>query len=115
MNNSLNMDEPVSPRKPTDSYKEREAWLVKVIEALNAVHNSKEWSTLKGELFDGALESVEKQLVSEAEKLEICLPNLYRLQGERKWAKKYSKLELLAETYRVELANIRKVLINPPN
>lgn len=113
MNNSFSLESPVSQEKPDDRLREREAKLVRLIEALGALDASKEWSTLKEELFDGALESIEGKIRIEADKAEILLPELYRLQGERKWAKKYSKLDTLADSYRVELANIRRTLIPP--
>lgn len=113
MNNSFTLETPVSPEKPDTRLREREAKLVRMIEAATYVSLSKEWSTLKEELFDGAFESIESRIKAEAEKPELNLPELYRLQGERKWAKRYS-MEHLIDMYRTELAQIRKTLINPP-
>lgn len=96
----------------TDQLKEREAKLVRMIEALAALGTSREWSTLKSELFDGALETIENRIKSEAGKTELNDPELYRLQGERKWARRYADLAALADTFRAELAQIRK--IKPP-
>lgn len=116
MNNSLNID--LSPEFPEETgqkerLREREAKLVRTIEALVGVSQSNEWSSLKTELFDKTLETVEQKLRLEAEKPEVCLPELYRLQGERKWARRYADPLLLVEEFRVELAHIRKQL-NPP-
>lgn len=115
MNNSLHVDLDESflgePRDQ-EPLREREAKLVRTIEALVALSQSNEWSSLKDELFDKALESIELKLRLEAEKPEVSLPELYRLQGERKWAKRYADPLSLVENYRVELAHIRKQL-NP--
>ncbi len=116
MNNSLNIDLDEGFLKETDNkevLREREAKLVKTIEALVALTKSHEWSTLKEELFDEALESIERRIAAEAHKPELSLPELYRLQGERKWAKRYADPISLVDTMRAELANIRKQL-NPP-
>lgn len=116
MNNSLNVDlaqEFLEETKSQEPLREREAKLVRTIETLVALSQSNEWSSLKDELFDEALASIELRIRLEAEKPEVNLPDLYRLQGERKWAKRYADPISLVDTYRVELAHIRKQL-NPP-
>lgn len=107
MNNSLNYEEEVSRAKPDSLLREREAKLVRMIEAIAALGQSPEWSTLKDELFDGALESVERRIKDEADKADLNTPELYRLQGERKWARRYADLTKLSDMYRAELAHIR--------
>jgi hypothetical protein len=113
MNNSLNFEEEVSHAKPDTLLREREAKLVRMIEAIAALGQSLEWSTLRTELFDGALETIEKRMRDEADKAELNTPELYRLQGERKWAKRYADLPKLSDQYRAELAHIRKQLLKP--
>lgn len=114
MNNSLHFEiEEVSQEKPDERVQEREAKLVRMIEALSVINDSREWSTLKKELFDGVLETIESRQRTEAEKSEVSLPEMYRLQGEKKWAKRYSNFDDLINNYRAELANIRK--LNPPD
>lgn len=117
MNNSLNIDlsEDFSQEKPVDQtpLREREAKLIRLIEALVALSQSNEWSTLKKELFDDVLESIERNIRNEADKVDISLPSVYKLQGEKKWARNYANPLLLVDNYRAELANIRKQL-NPP-
>lgn len=95
-----------------DRLRERESKLVRMIEALVALSQSNEWSTLKDELFDGAAEQIEQRMHLEVGKSEVNLPELYRLQGERKWAKRYADPQTLVGSWRNELANIRKQL-NP--
>lgn len=113
MNNSLQVDlDPdfLEETSGQELLREREAKLVRMIEALAALSSSNEWSTLKDELFDGALESIESKIRSEADRPELNLPELYRLQGERKWAKRYADPKTLVGNYRRELANIRNQL-----
>lgn len=111
MNNALIKldDEPIVP---SEHLMEREAKLVRLIEAYTILAGSSAWSTLKDELFIGALESIENRIRVENEKPELNIPELYRLQGEKKWAKRYASPETYVETLRAELAHIRK--INPP-
>lgn len=115
MNNSLNIEiyDDFAEKQPDVSLlREREAKLVRLIESFHALSESKEWSTLKEELFEGALQSIENRLKTEADKPEVSLPEIYRLQGERKWVKRYADPVSLVERYRIELAHIRKQ-INP--
>jgi NADH:ubiquinone oxidoreductase subunit E len=84
---------------------------VKLIEALGSLRKNKEWSTLKEELFDDALDTLDRKQATEAEKSNIDLPTLYRIQGQKAWVRRYD-FDYLTEMYRLELANIRKQL-NP--
>lgn len=117
MNNSLNIDLSTDflteDTRPTELLREREAKLIRMIEALVALSKSPEWSTLKEELFSDVLDSIEKSIRSEADKPEVNISAIYRLQGEKKWARNYADPLLLVDNYRAELANIRKQL-NPP-
>lgn len=89
---------------------EREGELVKLIELLRKIDRSSEWRTLKEELFDGALKSLESRLASESKKSELNLPEIYRLQGQIRWANRYADLGKLAEVLRLELKGIQKQL-----
>lgn len=91
----------------TTSLKEREAKLVRIIEALLRVSEAADWYTLKTEIFDGLVETLERRISAEAKKPEVVPSELYRLQGQLGWAKKYSNLENLAQVFKVELTNIR--------
>lgn len=116
MNNSFNVDLNEDFREETRDetpLREREAKLVRLIEVFDALSRSAEWSSLKQELFDGALESIESRMRDEARKPEVSLPALYRLQGERTWAKRYSDPVSYVSQLTAELAAIRKQL-NPP-
>lgn len=87
---------------------EREAKLVKMIEALGQVAVSDDWRVLKELIFDDLVNNLERRIVNEARANEINLPELYKLQGQLSWAKKYANLEELNNTFKVELKNIRK-------
>lgn len=88
--------------------KAEEARLVRVIEALQGIQSSKEWSTLKIEVFENLANVLEKDIKYEARK-EDCDPRkLNRLSGELKWAEKYADLQKLEHSYRLQLQNIRK-------
>lgn len=111
MNNSLSIElvEDSIPETRQELLRERDSKLVRIIEALDAIMQSNEWRTLKEEVFDDVLLSVGKRLELETAKPEVSLSEIYRLQGERKWAKQYSRLEVLRDRYRTELASIRKI------
>jgi len=113
MNNALivelNTEEVIDPRR-VEALRERDSELVRMIEAIDALLKSNEWSTLKELEFDKTVATLEANLANEATKSEISAPTIYRLQGELKWARKFSKLENLSDQYRKELNGIRKVV-----
>ncbi len=115
MNNSKIIQDEVSltleQSDNTELLREREANLVKVIESIEAVSQSSDWSTLKS-VFDSRTESLEKQLRSESEQHTLNDSEMYRLQGRLFEARKYN-LDKLNETYREELSNIRRTLTQP--
>lgn len=89
--------------------KEREATLVRIIEAISRVKVSAEWSTLKSLIFDSTVEHLEKRLKHEAEQMELNTSQIHHLQGQLQWARKYADLTKLEDTYRIELSNIRRL------
>lgn len=91
-----------------------EARLLKIIEALQGIVQSKEWSTLKTEVFDNLVNVLEKDLKTEAEKVDCNPMKLNRITGELTWAKKYANLEKLEAAYRVQLQNVRLKLHGKP-
>ena len=84
-----------------------EARLLRIIEAIQGIVQSKEWSTLKTELFDSLVNVLEKDLRTEAKKENPDPNKLTRLSGEIKWAERYSDLTKLENSYRVQLQNCR--------
>lgn len=113
MNNSILLEvsnEETPDRTPI--LREREGILVNLIEAIGSLSQTREWSTLKTHVFDGAVENLEKRLASESMKMPLNEKEIYKLQGQILSAKKYS-LDALLDTFRLELTNVRKQL-NPP-
>lgn len=93
---------------PKSALRERESYLVRVIEAIGRVSGTADWKILKNEIFDSLVETLERRIKSETQKEVLNDPELYRLQGQLGWAKKFSRLEELAQVFKVELINIRK-------
>lgn len=113
MNNSQFSLERFLSDEPQDRspwLKEREATLVRLIETLRRVAQSEDWSSLKKELFDGVVETLEKQQKSEAEKDKPDPLALAKINGQLVWARKYSDLAKLADAFMPELKNIRAQL-----
>ena len=90
--------------------RQREGELVKIIEAIGKIAETDEWNVLKTHIFAPLEETLEKRLVTEANKLEISDAELHRLQGQLIWAKKYADFKKLAEFFKLELVNVHKQL-----
>lgn len=103
-------DEPEIDRTPW--FRQRETELITTIETIRRVAQSDDWIKLKSLIFEGLEESLDKRLKSEAEKLEVNLPETYRLQGQLIWAKKYADFDKLAEFFKNELIGVRNNLKN---
>lgn len=110
MNNSQIILEEELVVDTTVILRERKTELVKIIEAINKLAKNDSWQTLKEIVFDGLVESLQKRLRVECEKNELNAPEIYRLNGQLQWARRYSDLYKLAETYKIELNNITKKL-----
>ena len=89
--------------------------LTQIVEAINQVEVSGEWQKLKKLFLDEIVTNLEKQLASEAGKDEVNPPKIYRLQGELKWAKRYSDLKKLSEAKRQQIENIKNQIKNETN
>ncbi len=90
--------------------RERKVVLLKMIGAIDSLSKNKEWQVLKELVFDGAVEKLEKNLLMEVKKNELQPIQIYRLQGQLLWAKRYSDIYKLAEDYKLELNQITKKL-----
>ena len=88
--------------------------LTTLVETINRVESSEDWRKLKELFLDGIVDKLERQLKDEASKDEVDLPQVYRLQGQITWAKRYSNLKKISEEKRLEIENLKK-LINEPN
>lgn len=90
--------------------RKRQTDLIKIVDALAKLEETKEWDTLKELIFDKSLQAIERQLLSEALSQKIDINKLYKLQGEWVWAKQYSDIERFADTLKKQLEDIKKKL-----
>jgi hypothetical protein len=88
--------------------KEREAELIKIIEAIQGVKQTPAWSTLKSQIFDGVVTRFENELKDEAIRETPDTNKLNRISGQLTWAKRYADLDKLESVYRTELLGLRK-------
>lgn len=98
-------DEPQVDIRP--KLQEEEAKLLRIIEAAQGLQASKEWSTLKTEVFETLVASLERDLQDEAKKNDPDPRRLNRITGELTWAKRFASLEKFEGDYRVKLQNVR--------
>ncbi len=75
-----------------------------ILDALQNVEGSSYWKLLQQHLFGPELSKVKSQLEKEKEPIEM-----YRLQGEIKWAKRYD-FPTLIEKYRTTLQALKRKL-----
>lgn len=102
------MDEQLSQER-IESLRERESKLVRIVEAIDGLLKSSEWRTLKEEILDDLVSTINTEITLEVSKPEISLNKLYRLQGKKDWAQNYADLALLRNKYFKELLSIRKL------
>lgn len=81
--------------------------LAQIVEAINRVEASEDWQKLKRLVLDGFLSSLERQLKVESERKELNSPEIYRLQGQLTWARKYADLKKLSQFFNNQLQNIK--------
>lgn len=105
-NISLSLETPLDM---SEHLHEKESQLVKIIEAIERIEGSDEWSSLKSLIFNSEVENLERKLKYEAEQLQVNQPQINFIQGKLSWARKYADLRKLAESYRIELSNIKKL------
>ena len=86
---------------------DKQGELTQIIEAINRVEVSEDWQKLKKLLLDGVVSNLERQLANESLKKEINPSEIYRLQGQLTWAKKYVDLKKLSEFFRQQLEGIK--------
>jgi len=80
--------------------------MVQIVEAIAGIESSKDWKKLKKLVFDGVVANLERQLAHEAAKAEINDTEIYRLQGQLAWARKYADLGKLAQFFKDQIQNI---------
>ena len=108
MNNSFIQQEEQSDSLVREQASERENNLVRLIETVGRIRESKDWCSLKESVFDGQVSRLRKELFAEAKKDDPNPNRLNRITGELKWAERYSDLKKYEDSLRVELQAIRK-------
>ena len=99
-----------SEEKPdtTPLLRERQATILRIIEAIQEIEKTKAWSTLKTEIFHGLDKLLDNELRAEAKKEQPDPSRLNRLAGQLHWAERYADLSKLEERYRTELKQINQ-------
>lgn len=113
MNNSALTIENVMEVKSSKilSYlKERETFLVKVLEAIGELKKSEAWGKLSSEVFEGITERLERNLKDEAKKVPANTAVLANIAGQLSWAEKYSDLQKMEQSFFAELTSVREHL-----
>lgn len=91
-----------------EQVEKRRGELTRIIEAIRSVAASKEWGTLRELLFDDAVRALERRIISESSATNVKLDELYRLQGQLVWARKYADFDKLGEFFMKQLEGIKK-------
>lgn len=81
--------------------RQREEELVSIIESIHSIAGSSAWKTLEEYIFKELMDSINTRLQSASG------DELYRLQGEARWARKYANFSSLSEKYLAELQAIK--------
>lgn len=113
MNNSYIAIQSASLEEKVDilpNLRSEEEKLIKIIQAIDAVAASPEWQILKLNVFDGVVDSLERQKAIETSKQPINVDKVHSLNGQLAWAKKYSNFTTLSEAYRLRLREIKEKL-----
>ena|SRR3990167_1851104 len=82
------------------------ARLTRLLEAIDGVLKTKDWQTFAEIHFSKEEERIERLLLSEAKKTEVNDKEIYRLQGEMKWARRYADLRKWAEFIKRQLTQL---------
>lgn len=111
MNNSkIAIHNQEEPEDRTESLQKQKGELSLIVEAINRVEQSNDWQKLKELVLDGVVSSLERSLANEANGKELNLPEIYRLQGQLRWAKKYADLKKLADYYKLQIEGIKNLI-----
>src|SRR3990167_3709030 len=82
------------------------ARLTRLLEAIDGVMKTKDWQTFVEMHFSKEEERIERLLLSETKKTEVDDKEIYRLQGEMKWARRYADLRKWAEFIKRQLTQL---------
>lgn len=95
---------------PKTILQEEQTRLISILEALEKLDKTKEWTTVKELVFNRSLESIERQIKVESLATEINTDKLYKLQGEWVWAKQFCDIDRFVETIKKQLEDIKQRL-----
>ncbi len=113
MNNSKIAFYNVEEQEPDVAHlEEKRGETSQIVEAISRVEAHEDWQKLKRLVLDEVVSSLERRLLSKASDHEVNLPEVYRLQGQLEWARKYVDLKKLADSYRNQLEHIKYQLKN---
>ena len=101
-------DDPIIDITPT--LRAKEANLMTIIESLKNIATNRDWMILQERIFNEVVENLEKRLLSEAKKRPLDEGEIYSLNGQLTWARKYADLNKMVKDYWNELTNVRKQL-----
>lgn len=105
MNNAFLFDN-FEEEKPQDNQEEI-ARLTRMVEAIDGLLKTKDWQTLEELHFSKENGRIERLLLSETKKLQVDDKEIYRLQGEEKWAKRYADIRKWAEFLKNQLTELK--------
>ena len=101
-------DDPVIDITPT--LRAKESNLMAIIESLKIIATNRDWMILQERIFNEVEKNLEKRLLSEAKKRPLDEGEIYSLNGQLIWARKYADLNKMVKDYWNELTNVRKQL-----
>lgn len=90
--------------------REEETRLTKILIAIQNLAVTKEWKDVKEVLIEGLIIKLEDRLKNEAKKSPIEVEELYKIQGEIRWARQYADLNKYASTLKEKLLAVKKKL-----
>ena len=106
MNNAFLTDFEDFEEKPKDNQEEI-ARLTRLVEAIDGLLKTKDWQTLEELHFSQEKLRIERLLLSESKKLQVDDREIYRLQGENKWAMRYADIRKWAEFLKRQLTELK--------
>lgn len=89
--------------------RERQTKITKTLTALDGLAKSKEWSSLKEEVFDGLVERLSVSLFTESKKVPADVATLANLSGQLEIAERFDLVKY-QQKLRNELISIKKQL-----
>ncbi len=95
------------PKVDSEAIERRKSELTAIVEALKRVSSTSDWKTLKRLIFDGVVRTLQARLLEESSKHTVSDSELYRIQGQMLWARKFSDLDKLAEFFRKQVEGIK--------